>query len=215
MNLKESFRYQNYLDELFSRIHGYLCSRGNVTKVTEYHMRSKANPEAEDETVDASEVRLFDFPVGHLIDFMLAVSDEKRRLSVAIAKAKSACPVLIDAEIAGNRMVREIAACLGRMGSIKASENKLTRTGYKFNAEGNQTPYAYEVKSVVSIDFDRNAVKKIAREQFVRADETSAEIDRALIETMVDIEPVFSVSDSFEDAVEAFVERQSYESHAV
>ena len=43
MNLKESYRYANYLDSLLNTAYTYLRNKGFVTTTTENHLRSKAN----------------------------------------------------------------------------------------------------------------------------------------------------------------------------
>ena len=43
MNLKESYRYANYLDSLLSTAYRYLQNKGFVTTTKQNHLRSKAN----------------------------------------------------------------------------------------------------------------------------------------------------------------------------
>ena len=51
MNLKESYRYANYLDRLLMTADTYLRNKGFVTTTEQNHLRSKANPDAQDEKI--------------------------------------------------------------------------------------------------------------------------------------------------------------------
>ena len=55
MNLKDGFRYQNFLNTLMTEAEYYLCAEEHLFTTTKKHMRQAANPDAEDltETVDA------------------------------------------------------------------------------------------------------------------------------------------------------------------
>ena len=50
MNLKESFRYQNFLDGLLEAAINSITTREHCLTTTKNHLRSKANPDAEDTT---------------------------------------------------------------------------------------------------------------------------------------------------------------------
>ena len=133
------------------------------------------------------------------IRYMPIDSDE------AISAAKKSCSIDIDAEVANNRIRQNVATTLSRMGNMKPSERMTKAYAYKFNAEGNQVQYAYEVKEVTTIDFDRNKVKAISKKLIQCADEVSTAIDKAMVELAVDYTPNYSVNDSFEDAIEQFL----------
>ena len=57
MNLKESFRYQNFLENMLAYAGNSLTDREHSLTITKNHLRKKANAEAEDmmETVDVGE----------------------------------------------------------------------------------------------------------------------------------------------------------------
>ncbi len=215
MNLKESFRYQNYLAKLFADISGYLQDKRNLVCVKQEHLRKNANPDAQDETVDATYKRLFAQSNGVIVDFMKSIIDEKQALSIAIGKAKAACPTDIDAVSSCNAMLRGMATVLERMCAIKPSELKTQGSDFKFNATGEQVRYCYDVIETTTIDFDRNKVKRLAKALAAEADENSATLDRCMIDVNVNFTPMFSVSDSTEDALEAFAAQRDYERHAV
>lgn len=205
MYLKEAFRYQNYLNELISATSNYLCGGQYTTKTVQYHLRKKANPDAENETIDLSVERALVCTANQMVDFLQHLIDEKQKLTKAISEAKKGCSIDIDAEVANNRIRQNVAATLSRMGNMKSSERMTKAYAYKFNAEGNQVQYAYEVKEVTTIDFDRNKVKSIGKKLIQSADEASTAIDKAMVELAVDYTPNYSVNDSFEDAIEQFL----------
>ena len=205
MYLKEAFRYQNYLNELISATTSYLNGGQYTTKTVQEHLRKKANPDAENETIDLSAERALAYTANQMVDFLQHLIDEKLKLTKAISEAKKGCSIDIDAEVANNRIRQSVAATLSRMGNMKPSERMTRAYAYKFNAEGNQVQYAYEVKEVTTIDFDRNKVKGISKKLIQCADEASTAIDKAMVELAVDYNPNYSVNDSFEDAIEQFL----------
>ena len=205
MYLKEAFRYQNYLNGLISATTSYLNGGQYTTKTVQEHLRKKANPDAENETIDLSAERALAYTANQMVDFLQHLIDEKQKLTKAISEAKRGCSIDIDAEVANNRIRQNVAATLSRMGNMKPSERMTRAYAYKFNAEGNQVQYAYEVKEVTPIDFDRNKVKGISKKLIQCADEASTAIDKAMVELAVDYNPNYSVNDSFEDAIEQFL----------
>lgn len=214
MNLKESFRYQNYLGTLFGSVLSYLNDKRNMVHVRQEHMRKSVNPDAQDETVDASKERVYAQDNGTIIEFMRAVMEEKYALAVAIGKAKAACSIDIDAETSHNTLRRNMASVLERVCAIKPSECKTQGSDFKFNATGDQVRYCYDIKETTTIDFDRNAVKKLAKNLSKEADEASSALDRCMIDVNVNFYPSFSVSDSVEDALEAFAAQKKIERYA-
>lgn len=93
------------------------------------------------------------------------------------------------------------------MAKIRPSENIIRGSAYKFNGEGNQVTYNYDVKQVTTIDFDRNKAREISRSLVSASDSISTSIDKVMVELEVAYEPEYSVNDAFEDVVAAFVEK--------
>ena len=89
MNLKESYRYANYLDSLLRRAYTYLGNTGFVTTTVEEHLRSKSNPDVDDETIEVQKPYDVEFTPNQVIDFVVKVLDEKEKLSDAIAEINS------------------------------------------------------------------------------------------------------------------------------
>ena len=48
MNLKEAFRYQNFLGQIMSEAGNSLTKQEHCLTTTKRHLRNKANPEAQD-----------------------------------------------------------------------------------------------------------------------------------------------------------------------
>lgn len=205
MYLKEAFRYQNFLARLVERTASNLSTRSYITKTTQEHLRKKANSEAEDETVEVAVDRPFDCTNNQLVCLLEHLMAEKEKLTVAISDAKRSCSIDIDAELANNRVRQRVASVLSEMGKVRASESIVRGTGYKFNGEGNQVPYNYDIKQVTQIDFDRNKVKRVSRDLTSKADEVSTNIDKLMVELVVEYSPEYSINDSYEDIVEQFV----------
>ena len=107
MNLKESYRYANYLDRLLNTAYTYLRNKGFVTTTKQNHLRSKANAEALDEVVEVPKQYDVDFTPNSLIDFVVKVLNEKESLVNAIADAKSKTEINIDNAISMNKKKQE------------------------------------------------------------------------------------------------------------
>lgn len=204
MYLKEAFRYQNYLSGLIDRTTAMLSQSQYITKTKQEHMRRKANADAEDEVIEVVVDRPVDFSPNQLVSFLEHLIEEKDKLTKAISAAKKKCDIDIDAEVANNRIRQRVAATLSRMGNMRSSERITKSYGYKFNAEGNQVQYAYDVKEITTIDFDRNKVKGISKNLISKADDASTAIDKVMVGLEVDYTTDYSVNDSFEDAIEQF-----------
>ncbi len=202
MNLKESFRYQNFLDKLMLSAGHSLVANEHCLSVTKTHLRHKANPEAEDmtEVVDNG-----DFcPNDGVIQFMLRLISEREKLTAAINRAKSGVGFDIDAAIEANKFRQNVATSIKSMLSMTGSKRTEQGSSYTFNAEKNQTQYFYDIEVVSSELFDRAGAKETMRQLRAQADQDSAKIDAAMVNTTVKYDPPFNVNDSFEDVMEVF-----------
>ena len=203
MNLKESYRYANYLDSLLRRAYTYLGNTGFVTTTVEEHLRSKSNPDVDDETIEVQKPYDVEFTPNQVIDFVVKVLDEKEKLSDAIAEAKSTTEINIDNAISMNKKKQGFVSVLNGIADIKPSETKTTSKSYKFDINGEQKPYVYDVNRKTSIDFDRTDVRSLIKKYLKETDEISSKLDLIEITTQVDIEPRFDVNDKFEELVVA------------
>ena len=201
MNLKESYRYANYLDGLLITAYTYLRNKGFVTTTVEEHLRKQSNPDVENETIEVQKPFDVEFKPNDVIDFVVKVIEEKEKLSTAIAKAKNTTDINIDNAIAMNKKKQGFVSVLNGIADIKPSETKTTSKSYKFDINGEQKPYVYDVNRKTSIDFDRNDVRNLIKKYLKETDEISAKLDLIEITTQVDFTPTWDVNEKFEELV--------------
>ena len=203
MNLKESFRYQNFLDMMMRAASASIQQRDHCLKVTKTHLRSKANPDASDVT-ETVEGEVF-FANDDVVAFMAWLVKEREKLTTAIGAAKASIGFDIDAAIETNKFRQTVNGSIKNM--LRYTPTKRVEQGrdYKFNVEGNQTPYIYEIEVVSEEAYDKTGAKTLMREMISKADEVSAAIDAAMINTKVDYEPVFDVNETFDDVMTDFL----------
>lgn len=203
MNLKESFRYQNFLDMMMRAASASIQQRDHCLKVTKTHLRNKANPDASDVT-ETVEGEVF-FENDDVIAFMAWLVKEREKLTTAIGAAKASVGFDIDAAIETNKFRQTVNGSIKNM--LRYTPTKRVEHGrdYKFNVEGNQTPYIYEIEVVSEEAYDKTGAKTLMREMISKADEVSAAIDAAMINTKVDYEPVFDVNETFDDVMTDFL----------
>ena len=201
MNLKESYRYANYLDGLLSTAYTYLRNKGFVTTTVEEHLRKQSNPDVENETIEVQKPFDVEFSPNDVIDFVVKVITEKEKLSDAIAKAKNTTDINIDNAIAMNKKKQGFVSVLNGIADIKPIEKKTTGKAYKFDINGEQKPYVYDVNRKTSINFDRNDVRNLIKKYLKETDEISAKLDLIEITTQVDFIPTFDINSKFEELV--------------
>ncbi|EOS35470.1 hypothetical protein C804_01073 [Lachnospiraceae bacterium A4] len=204
MNLKESYRYANYLDTLLNTAYRYLQNKGFTTTTKQNHLRSKANSEASDEIVEVQKPYDVEFTPNDVIDFVVGVITEKELLANAIAKAKSGAEINIDNAVAMNKKKQAFVSVLSGIVNIKPSEKTTQGTDYKFNQQdGNQIRYYYNIEETTIIDFNRNDVKALIKKYSKECDDISAKLDAIEINTIVEHTQKYDISDTFEDLVGA------------
>lgn len=201
MNLKESYRYANYLDRLLMTADTYLRNKGFVTTTEQNHLRSKANPDAQDEKIAVQKPYDVDFKPNDIIDFVVKVINEKEKLFSSIADAKARTEINIDNAVAMNKKKQSFVNTLNSIVSINPSETQSMGKDYKFDINNEQKPYSYQIISKTSIDFDRNSVKGLIKKYNKECDEISSKLDEIEITTQVNFTPLFDVNDSFKDLV--------------
>ena len=201
MNLKESYRYANYLDGLLSTAYTYLRNKGFVTTTVEEHLRKQSKPDVENETIEVQKPFDVEFKPNQVIDFVVRVLNEKNKLSDAIAEAKGTTEINIDNAIAMNKKKQGFVSVLNGIADIKPSEIKTTSKSYKFDINGEQKPYVYDVNRKTSIDFNRTDVRNLIKKYLKETDEISAKLDLIEITTQVDFTPTWDVNEKFEELV--------------
>lgn len=202
MNLKESYRYANFLEGLLNVAENYLYKDDFVTTTKEDRLRSKVNKEAEDElgVVIAKQIDV-DFTPNQVIDFIVKVIDEKEKLFTAIADAKATTEINIDNAVSLNKRKQRIISVFQTLANRKPKEIQTTGRDYKFDINGEQKPYNYNINRIISIDYDRNSIKNLIKKYRKECDEISAKLDEIEINTQVSHNCLFDVNDSFEDLV--------------
>lgn len=204
MNLKEAFRYQKFLDSMMANASYSIQNRDHSMKITRTHFRHKANQEAEDMT-EIVEVSDPFFPNDDVIRFMQHLIEEKEKLSVAIGRAKAASDFDIDAAIEVNKLSRDMLHAIKQMLRFKAYRKMDQGRDFKFDTNGVQSPYFYDMEITAEEAFSRKDARNAAQQAIEHADAVSSRIDAALINLTVDYAPPYNVNDSFDDAMEAFL----------
>ena len=202
MNLKEAFRYQSFLEGNMRRATGAI-SRANCLTVTKTHHRNKANPDAQD-IVEVVEHDSDYVPGDAVVKFMCWAIEERKKLSTAITKTKASLGFDLDAAIEANKFRQRASSAIRTM--LMYSKSKSTTQGkdYKFNVEGNQTPYVYDIDVLYEPAYDASLSKQIMRNLISESDAVSADIDRAMVTSVVEYDPLFDVNESFEDIIATF-----------
>ena len=209
MNLKEAFRYQNRLQAFMDEVQSILSDDTNITKVENTNLRHKVMGDACDETVRVQPSSEYHQHITQLTEFLLWLLDEKSKLFEAVRRAKEQLPIDLDSEVSLNAQRQSIARTLRRMNDLRGSEQIISNggTGYRFNAEGNQVSYRCDVKRVVTINYDRNKVRKELEKLNKKSDETSAQLDLCLVTSKVEYDTPFDVNSSFAETFENFIGR--------
>ena len=208
MNLKESFRYQNKFRMLIDEAQYILREQSNITKVKNTYLRKKVMPEAENEiTYDVPNTE-YSGQITQLVKFLVFLLNSREALSKEIRKAKNALELDMDSEISLNADRQKAASILSFMNGISNSETISIGggTGYRFNADGNQVVYKCDVERAVTINFDRNEIKKNLTKLNEKSDEVSALLDCCLINSKVEFIPPFNVNSSFDEVFKEFLE---------
>ena len=206
MNLKESFRYQNFIEAAIRAAGSSITTTDHCLTVTKRHLRSAVNPDAEnvDEVVEVDKF----FSNDDVLRFMEYMITQRQMLSEAISMAKGGLDFDVDASIATNKSRQLVCNNIRSMIRISVPSKRTTNgTDYKFNVEGNQVSYYYNVEVEKKVAYDIDAAKKMLKKLIVKSDEVSAHIDAAMVNTQVDYEPPFDVNDSFEDVMNAFLRK--------
>lgn len=201
MNLKESYRYSNFLDVLLTKSYEYLNNKGFVTTTEQKHMRSKTNPDATDEVLTVQKPYDVEFKPNDVVQFAVDVLNEKELLANAISVAKSKTEINIDNSIAMNKKKQEFARLLKHMDSYKPSERTTQHVGRMFNNEKNQVVYYYDVIEKTSIDFNRTDVRGLVKKYLKETDDVSAKLDLIEVNTDVLFTPKYDINEEFEELI--------------
>lgn len=215
MNLKDAFRVQNKLQLVMTQALDILEDHRNLLKVKTTHLRSKVMGDAQDVVVEENAPSEYAGHANEIAGFLMAMMEEREKLSAAIRAAKRGLPLDMDSEAGLNRQRQALARVFRDMTTLRNSEKTIAGggSGFRFNGEGNQVIYRCDAKQVITIDFDRNKIRALAATLGKKADECSMEMDKYLVNTQVDYEPPFDVNDSFDTILTDFMEQAPCGSH--
>lgn len=205
MVLKESFRMQNHLCELSQKALLFLSRTENVLRIKEEHLKRRSYSGAENETIEVR--RETEMTPDNVIGLYLDLMSEREKLAEAIGKAKTKAGYDIDAAICMNKARQEAITRFRPLAALQSTEKDEEGKDYLINSDGNQSEYHYTIRSVKTIDFDREALKGIIKRLQRESDEVSAKIDITNVTLEVEYNPVYDTDDTFEDAYEKFVKK--------
>lgn len=201
MNLKECFQYANYLNKIYYDAKTCLGNTAYTTTKKEIHKRGKALGDSSiaDDIVETVRDGFPDVTPMQMVNFVEDIVKEMENLQDAIEDAKDGSG--FDKMVNINSKKREAIAAYEIMLAIKPSTAITQGTDFKFNVEGNQSPYKYEIEVQKSIDFDRNAIRGLVRKLRKEVDNISAKIDELQL-MKVDFIPKYCMGDSIFDILE-------------
>ena len=140
MNLKEAFRYQNFLDRMFGAAALSIQKRDHCLTQTRNHLCSKVNPDATDFEEEVKVEEEF-FANDDVIKAMLFMIGEKEKLTIAINNAKKSIDLDIDAAVAVNKYRQQLNSAVAFMMRFKPCNRVETEIGHKFNVAGDPVDY--------------------------------------------------------------------------
>lgn len=209
MNMKDAFRYSNKLQKLMEEANKILSWEKNVIRVEKTTLQSKVVTGAEDIVTYEVPDTEYSEQITDVAGLLMFLLGEREKLSGAIRAAKRGMTIDFDGEVSLNAQRQGIAGTLRKMNEIRNSEITLAGggTGYKFNADGNQISFRCDLKKVTTINFDRNKTRAYANVLSKKADQVSAELDKALVNTEVSYEVPFDVNDSFAEVLQWYMDK--------
>ena len=209
MNLKDAFRYQKFLNKLSEDAICSITNRVNCLRTTKTHKRSWVKPDADDytETIDNENP----FIVDDLIAFMKELSIEKECLTCQINIAKNSCDFDIDSLIESNKIKQNMCNAIKTALGITPLSYTEKAKDYKFDINGTQIPYYYDVEINEERTFDGDKAKTIMKNAIANCEEKSKHIEKMMINTEVNYPATYDVNDDFVDIVVDFINRHKNE----
>lgn len=198
MNLKEAFRYQSFIQRTFNEACGILKSRPNMLKATEHHMISAADPDAQDKDVERPRPA-FDPDPEKVVELMDSLVRARENLTKAIAEAKNEIQNELDALIETNKMRQNMYESIQVALNMPTKEVKTTGTGYKFNNDGNQMPFSYDITYTPELRIPKAKLTEKNAALRKETNEASNKIDSIVINTNVNFTPPYDVDLTLEE----------------
>ncbi len=218
MNLKEAARYGKFLNDMIYVAQITSTSNDYIKKTIETHNKSKFNSEDEDEVIEITSQDKLNIKSNNLIYLAKDLIEEKLMLNLAIQKSKSNLSInleendlilSLDEAISYNKQLRSLISSCNTLNKVKSTESKRKEYGYKFNVEGNQVSYQYEVIVKKDIDFDKKEVYDLSKILKGKTDKISTLIDQSMTKDIIDFVPKYDINDSFEEIVEYYMQNNT------
>lgn len=213
INIKEAYRYHNYLDDIMQSLFSHLRAN-NAIVITEKHNKSKADPDAEDSVVTIKPEKHFgdNYNVVDIASLINEIIAEKLHLSNSIVTAKENLKFrsgkytfTIDSAIEYAKKTRSLTTYIRSLLNLKSKEENESGRGLKFNAEGNQISYIYDIEKITTIDFDRKVLGTLHKKLLGQADELSTLVEENMLKKVVVFSPRYSVHKSVDEIVEDYL----------
>jgi hypothetical protein len=199
MILKEMYQYSNFLSTTLSNCYVLLYDEELRIKGQEFHYPSRVNPEAEDKVVDLNKHK-YPFTIEEVLSLCEDLLAEYCLTTKTIELAKRQMAFSVDTAITNNRKTQHFLSVLDDViAKTKDEVREQKATGYKFDINGEQKPYIYEVEVKKERAFDVANFKALSRKLHKECDETSSLIDQVTCSSNFEFTPKFCIHDSIED----------------
>lgn len=169
-----------------------------MLKATEHHMINAANPDAQDKDVERPRPA-FDPEPERVIALMEKLILARENLTKAIAEAKYEIQNELDALIETNKMRQAMSESIQVALNMPTKEVKTTGTGYKFNNDGNQMPFSYDITYTPELRISKAKLTEKNAALRKKANEASNKIDSIVINTQVNFTPPYDVDLTLEE----------------
>lgn len=206
MNLKEAFRYQKFLQDMLDSAVNSLIIKTHCIKQTKNHLRNIVDEKLSNYSEETTSENEY-FENDKVIEFALSIIEEREKICAAIKEAKNNAELDIDAAIQINMSRQHLIRGLRYMMNYKPGRRIETGYGQKFNVEGNQTEYKYDVEIVETDAYDRKGAKELLKKLASESDVVSNHIDCIKVNTIVNFTPSYNVNDTFDDAMNEYLAR--------
>ena len=214
MNINEACKLARNIKECVEVLQRMSYKSEYAYKIEMKHEKKAVNPDVEDLTEDNTADKEYDVSMNQIVKAMLYLNKEAAKVSKAIEVAKNSALVNVNGEMISvdsateyNRNLRSTINIMRSLSKNKDTESKSRGSDYKFDIEGKQTPFYYNITTTKTVDYDKTEIKNEEKAIRKEVEEISIAIDKAKLDTEVMLDTVFDVNtDSFEDVLEKILE---------
>ena len=205
--LKEAFRCQNKLSSLLNQTLSILSNSNIVTTRTDLYLKKSVCEDTENEVVVNDMVsEEYKDHIDDLIDFAAWIYEEKRILANLIYSYKSKTGFDLDGEVSLNKDRQAIANTMSSLYNLRPSEKTIKNAGigYKFNADGDQVSYKCDAIRTITLNYKKEKAHEYFKTLTKESDKISTEIDRYLVEPVIEYDSKIDVNASMLEIFEEF-----------